>query len=52
LADTIAQAIECAESAPSEHPPNPPSLAEATRAIASIRRVLSAAELRLEVLGK
>jgi len=49
LADTIAQYLENAEAEPSDRAPEPPTLAEARAAVAQIRKVLDAVELRLEV---
>jgi len=50
LADTIAQYLENAEAEPSARAPESPTMTEAREAVARIRKVLDAAELRLEVL--
>lgn len=50
-ADIIAQALECAEEASGDLPPDPPTLADAHRAIQRIRSVLDHAERRLRELA-
>lgn len=52
LCNLIAESLECAESAPSDLPRNPPTLADAHRAIQRIHRILARAELRLQELAK
>jgi hypothetical protein len=47
LADLIAQYLENSEVDPADRAPDPPTLAEARAAVAHIRKVLDAVELRL-----